>query len=330
MAAALLSAPEVEVHQLLAVAERARRERPQLWSPYLEAGVEATRSQVIEGGDVGAAVGHGRRAVAAAQQGADVLVVSALACLAQALFFAGELDETRRVAVQAVERLDAPDVPDAYVGSLGLLALMDAEQGRSESAEAWGRQAVAFARQHFQADSWVASPAHLGLALAFVAAGRLDEAEREALRGVRLRRSPQPTVGHAHALLVLAQVRVARSRLARAARDLERAKRAIVGFPDPGRLPAIAATVEQALDAARADAGSREPVEEPSPAELAVLRGLAAGLSRREIGAQLYISLNTVKSHTRELYRKLGATSHTEAVARAEALGLLDPGESPG
>ena len=95
-------------------------------------------------------------------------------------------------------------------------------------------------------------------------------------------------------------------------------------------MPAIAATIEQTLVAARANAGSREPVEEPSPAELAVLRGLAAGLSRREIGAQLYISLNTVKSHTRELYRKLGATSHTDAVARAEALGLLEPGQSPG
>ena len=58
--------------------------------------------------------------------------------------------------------------------------------------------------------------------------------------------------------------------------------------------------------------------------------GLAAGLSRREIGAELYISLNTVKSHTRELYRKLGATSQAEAVARAEALGLLDSSQSPG
>ena len=219
---------------------------------------ELARSQMIEGGDVGAAVGHARRAVAAAQEGADVLSVSALACLAQALFFAGELDEMRRVAVQAVERPDAPDVPDVYVVSLGLLALIDGEQGRTESAEAWARQALAFARQHFQADSWVASPAHLGLALACVATGRLDEAEREALRGERLRRSPQPTVGHAHALLVLAQVRLARSRLARAASDLERAKRAIAEFPDPGRLPAIAATIKQTLVAAQANGGSRE------------------------------------------------------------------------
>ncbi len=330
VAAALLSAPEVEVHRLLAVAERARRERPELWLPYLEAGVEAARSQIIEGGDVGAAVEHARRAVAAAQEGADVLSVSALGCLAQALFFAGELDEARRVAVQTVERPDAPGVPDAYVGSLGLLALVDAEQGRTESAEAWARQSLASRGRTSRQTRGLPHSAHLGLALACAATGRLDEAEREALRGEHLRRSPQPTVAHAHALLVLAQVRLARARLARAEGDLERAKRAIAGFPDPGRLPAIVATIEQTLSAARANTEHGGLVEEPSRAELAVLRGLAAGLSRREIGAQLYISLNTVKSHTRELYRKLGAASQAEAVACAEELGLLETGQSPG
>ena len=54
MAAALLARPEVEVRQLLAVAERARRERPQEWPPYAEAIVEVTRAAVIERGDVGA------------------------------------------------------------------------------------------------------------------------------------------------------------------------------------------------------------------------------------------------------------------------------------
>jgi LuxR family transcriptional regulator, maltose regulon positive regulatory protein len=324
-AAAAISRPEVEIQRLLALADRARAERPQLWSPYVEAAVEVTRAEGIQGGDVGAAVEHARRAVAAARDGADVLMPGMLASLSQALFFAGDLDESRRIAVEAVERPDGPGAPDGYAGALGLLALIDAEQGRVESAEAWARQAVGFARQNFQADSWVASLAHLGLALACAATGRLDEAEREALRGERLRRSPQPTVGYAHALLVLAQVRVARSRLARAAGDLERAQRAVAEFPDPGRLPAIAAAIERDISRARSSAGRLQPVEGPSPAELAVLRGLAAGLSRREIGAELYISLNTVKTHTRELYRKLGATSQAEAVARAEALGLLEP-----
>ena len=88
-------------------------------------------------------------------------------------------------------------------------------------------------------------------------------------------RSPQPTVGHAHALLVLAKV------------------------------------------------SSRA-------AQLAVLRALAAGLSRRGIGAELYVSMTTVKTRTRELYRKLGANSGADAIAQAEALGLLDTDRSPG
>ena len=61
-----------------------------------------------------------------------------------------------------------------------------------------------------------------------------------------------------------------------------------------------------------------------------MLRGLATGLSQREIGVRLYISMNTVKTHVRELYRKLGVTSRADAVVRAEALGLLDLPESPG
>ena len=70
--------------------------------------------------------------------------------------------------------------------------------------------------------------------------------------------------------------------------------------------------------------GCQEPVEEPSQGELAVLRCLATDLSQREIGLRLYVSLNTVKTHTRELYRKLGVHSRSEAVTRAATLGLLD------
>ena len=92
----------------------------------------------------------------------------------------------------------------------------------------------------------------------------------------------------------------------------------------------LAAEVERELTTARARPESGVLVEQPSPAELAVLGCLATGLSRRETGARLYISLNTVKTHTRELYRKLGATSRADAIARAEMLGLLERTQSPG
>jgi LuxR family maltose regulon positive regulatory protein len=48
-------------------------------------------------------------------------------------------------------------------------------------------------------------------------------------------------------------------------------------------------------------------------------------LSAREIAAELYLSMNTVRTHQRHLYDKLGAHNRAQAVARARALGLLTP-----
>ena len=54
-----------------------------------------------------------------------------------------------------------------------------------------------------------------------------------------------------------------------------------------------------------------------------VLRLLPSALTLREIGDRLYLSLNTVKTHTRSLHRKLGVSCRGEAVERARALGIL-------
>jgi LuxR family maltose regulon positive regulatory protein len=62
--------------------------------------------------------------------------------------------------------------------------------------------------------------------------------------------------------------------------------------------------------------------------ELAVLRLLATRLSNREIGRQLYVSINTVRSHIQAIYRKLGVATRAEAVDLARELGLL-PGSPP-
>jgi len=43
----------------------------------------------------------------------------------------------------------------------------------------------------------------------------------------------------------------------------------------------------------------------------------------REIGQELFLSTNTIKTHTRAIYRKLGATTRAEAVERAYEAGLL-------
>jgi DNA-binding CsgD family transcriptional regulator len=66
------------------------------------------------------------------------------------------------------------------------------------------------------------------------------------------------------------------------------------------------------------------PLSEPlSPAETRVLRYLPTLLSLREVGDELYLSVNTVKAHVRHIYAKLEVHSRRRAAERARALGLL-------
>jgi LuxR family maltose regulon positive regulatory protein len=71
--------------------------------------------------------------------------------------------------------------------------------------------------------------------------------------------------------------------------------------------------------------GPRLPIEPLSTSELRVLRYLPTNLSGPEIAGELYVSLNTVRTHQRHLYAKLGTHRRAEAVARARTLGLLAP-----
>jgi LuxR family maltose regulon positive regulatory protein len=78
-----------------------------------------------------------------------------------------------------------------------------------------------------------------------------------------------------------------------------------------------------ALDQASGVPASGRRLAEPlSERELEVLALIAAGETNGEIAGKLFISISTVKTHINNLYRKLGARSRTQAVARARELGL--------
>ena len=61
-----------------------------------------------------------------------------------------------------------------------------------------------------------------------------------------------------------------------------------------------------------------------TPAELRLLPLLTTYLSFREIGEHLFVSRNTVKTQAISVYRKLGVSSRSEAIERAEELGLVE------
>lgn len=66
-------------------------------------------------------------------------------------------------------------------------------------------------------------------------------------------------------------------------------------------------------------------MEELSDRELAVLRYLPTMMSNREIADELFVSVNTVKTHLKQIYRKLDAHDRRDAVTRARRNGLLAP-----
>ena len=72
-------------------------------------------------------------------------------------------------------------------------------------------------------------------------------------------------------------------------------------------------------------AGPPPPLEPLSDSEIRVLRFLPTNLSAPQIASELHVSHNTVRTHMRHLYAKLGTHRRFDTVERARALGLLAP-----
>ncbi len=103
----------------------------------------------------------------------------------------------------------------------------------------------------------------------------------------------------------------------------------VVKTINPADLPsAIRQVVESSVFhpvALLADAGETAAKRSGlSDKEIAVLRELAQGLSNKEIAAKLFVSEQTVKFHLRNIYRKLGIASRTEALRYAFEHNLVD------
>jgi LuxR family maltose regulon positive regulatory protein len=92
------------------------------------------------------------------------------------------------------------------------------------------------------------------------------------------------------------------------------------------RLPNLGTLAEQAEELQRELDLTPEPERVHrtglTPAELRLLPLLATHLSFREIAQQLFVSRNTIKTQAISVYRKLGVSSRSEAVAEAQRLGL--------
>jgi LuxR family maltose regulon positive regulatory protein len=264
-----------------------------------------------------------------------------------------------RIAAQDVLAAEDPHSPWRGIG-LAVLGLADAAHGRWESAresvEAWieiGRragQAVpqisglanaaawstelgdwerahanAAASQRLSAEygydeHWISAGAHFARSRLLERENRRDSAKMEMERAVELAKRGAGPVTVTWMLTHFVRLLVTCEDPAGAQRCLEEARAALASAPDPAAIRGMFVATERHLSERAQD----EPGDERlSDRELGVLRLLGTDMTQREIGAQLFVSLNTVKSHSKSIFRKLGVSSRREAVARARELDLI-------
>ena len=123
--------------------------------------------------------------------------------------------------------------------------------------------------------------------------------------------------------LELVRVELALADPAAARRRLDGARAVLRRRP---RLGVLVPQAAELADEVRALADRRDAQQSGlTTAELRLLPLLTTHLSFREIAEKLYVSRNTVKTQAISVYRKLNASSRSEAIARARDLGLVDP-----
>jgi LuxR family transcriptional regulator, maltose regulon positive regulatory protein len=286
--------------------------------PSLEFGASLVRARFLLGG-VARATEAGRRASNAANDGTEWRL-DALFAHGQALYLNGQASAARKILELALPEA-TDDAPQTTADILAHLALIELDRGDVDRGEALARRSVALLEARGLGEIVSAGAGHLALGVALGAGGALAEAEAEIELGAKLREAPGPTVWHAHALVFLARARLARGDLEGARQSISAAELQVGGLPDVGIVSSLLDDTKRRLEA-----GIRRPVkagEELSERELVILRLLAAGLTKPEIARELYIAYNTVKTHTRTIYRKLDASTREDAVRRARGLKLI-------
>jgi LuxR family transcriptional regulator, maltose regulon positive regulatory protein len=272
---------------------------------------------------VGRSLRAARRAVDAADPRPSESFWMGAAALGRSLYLSGQAAEARAVLGDLASHAPAPDQqPFVVINALALLSLLEGEDGDDGRAMALARQAMDVAEAQGVRYDPMTGVAYIALARSAARRGGLAEAEQLLDQGLQVLRNNSFMVQYAQAMVELAGVRHARGDTDGARAALEEARRLITAFADPGMLGSLLDRTERALGR---PSSRRRPsaIEALTDRELVVLRLLATTLSQPEIAQELYVSVNTVRTHIQGIYRKLGVASRKEAIAAARAQHLL-------
>ncbi len=239
---------------------------------------------------------------------------------------AGRFDDARPYLDTANEMAAA--LPDHFVAAVTPVfqAIGELEIGRNGAARTLASAAIAEGESHR-----IAEAAQLALAHSVMARTTDDPAAavEAAARGVELARRAPERVALSYALTSAADVGFAHGSTD-AAELLAEARAVVDRCIDPGiagrylaRVESRHGRAERPRPAAPPAATATATVEELTERERAVLRYLPSRLTQREIAGELYVSLNTVKTHCRSIFRKLGVDGRSAAVQEARDRGVL-------
>jgi LuxR family maltose regulon positive regulatory protein len=242
------------------------------------------------------------------------------------------LDETQRATedlialVELAGALEAVEV--AYVAQ-AQLALLAAKQGAWGEAGRRARAAQTLVDEAGLGDYSSSALAHVATARVAVHEVRHDEARAALARTQRLR----PLLDHSLPWLTiqvgleLTRAHLALTEVAAARTILGETERVLELRPDMGSLVEDARELHDRLAATSEPAGAW--AMSLTGAELRLLPYLATHLTVPEIATRLFISRNTVKTEAVSIYRKLSASSRSEAIERAVEVGLLESSVHP-
>jgi LuxR family maltose regulon positive regulatory protein len=231
-------------------------------------------------------------------------------------YYRGDRDGADRWFREAFDAGAANEQWLIAASSLAYLSLIAGDRGQTDEQRMRAEQAATVARERGIEE--MTGEVHVAMGDALAACAELEEAMPFFVRGVTVSRSLGRPLEVANGLIRQAAVLQALGRREAAAAVIGEARATVESCADPGIL-------SEQIEALERPRRAQTPPPEPklSEREVVILRMLRGPLSERDIGKELYLSHNTVHSHTRSIYRKLGVSSRSQALQRAIMLDLL-------
>jgi LuxR family transcriptional regulator, maltose regulon positive regulatory protein len=272
--------------------------------------------------DIGAALTAAARTVRMESGAHGQFLVVALADLGLLRYLSGDPASARQAVSETLRDPQVLRRPHGYIIALSTAALIALDAGDSAEAERSARRALEYAATAGVEDSAVSSLAHVALGRVLASSGQRDLAALRMEQALRLLRGGVLPAWLAYALLQAATVLAAGGERVAAVGLVGEAQGLVASFQDAGILESLLDDVQLQLARSRPRRTGADTAA-LTQAELLVLRLLGGSLSQRAIAQELSVSLNTVKTHTSAIYRKLEVSSRADAVARATGLELL-------